>query len=235
MPAIPALLRGLAPVAGRQLPSSCQARPFTSGLRRGRARWAEADRRRPIVGPQAQRELPPQAVDPGRGDPRPRSPCGASGDRVDLAGAAARSTDAVRPEQSVGSFEPFAWRMNVRRIRARRRTARLEHTLSRGDAWPARSDASRRGPVVLGEHERGESTSRVSSTSRSRVDRPGIERGRPGLDVGDVLEPARERLEQLGLLARRSEEDPRLVHPRSDDEGTRSRSPSRPHPAGTLA
>ena len=29
----------------------------------------------------------------------------------------------------------------------------------------------------------------------------GVERGGPGLDVGDVLEPARNRLEQLGLLA----------------------------------
>jgi len=43
---------------------------------------------------------------------------------------------------------------------------------------------------------------------------PWVERGQPGLDVGDVLESARYRLEQLGLLARRPEEDARLVHAR---------------------
>ena len=34
---------------------------------------------------------------------------------------------------------------------------------------------------------------------------PRVERGRPGLDVDDVLEAARDRLEQFGLLARRPE------------------------------
>src|SRR6266550_4011479 len=43
---------------------------------------------------------------------------------------------------------------------------------------------------------------------------PRVERGHPGLDVGDVLEPARDRLEQFRLLARRPEEDARLVHAR---------------------
>ena len=41
-----------------------------------------------------------------------------------------------------------------------------------------------------------------------------VERGRPGLDVRDLLQAARDRLEQLGLLARRAEEDVRLVHAR---------------------
>src|SRR5207244_4429692 len=44
---------------------------------------------------------------------------------------------------------------------------------------------------------------------------PGVERRRPRLDVGDVLETARDRLDQLRLLARRPEEDARLVHERS--------------------
>jgi hypothetical protein len=91
----------------------------------------------------------------------------------------------------------------------------------------ARLGRIRRGPVVLGEHERrkidllGELDESVERGS------PGVECGRPRLDVGDVLEPARDCLEQFGLLARRPEEDARLVHARftfwSRDEGQRTR------------
>ena len=56
------------------------------------------------------------------------------------------------------------------------------------------------------------STSWVRSTSRWSVEVPGVERRGPRLHVGDVLEAAGQRVEQLGLLARRTEEDPRLSH-----------------------
>src|SRR5205814_3001099 len=72
----------------------------------------------------------------------------------------------------------------------------------------------RRGPVVLGEHERGEIDLLGELDEPVEGGPPRVERGRPGLDVGDVLEPARDRLEQFGLLARRPEEDARLVHAR---------------------
>jgi hypothetical protein len=72
----------------------------------------------------------------------------------------------------------------------------------------------RRGPVVLGEHERGEIDLLGELDEPVEGGPPRVERGRPGLDVGDVLEAARDRLEQFGLLARRPEEDARLVHAR---------------------
>src|SRR3989440_10975295 len=71
----------------------------------------------------------------------------------------------------------------------------------------------RRDPVVLGEHERSEIDLLAELDEPVEGGPPRVERGRPGLDVGDVLEPARDRLEQFGLLARRPEEDARLVHP----------------------
>jgi hypothetical protein len=72
----------------------------------------------------------------------------------------------------------------------------------------------RRGPVVLGEHERGEIDFLGELDQSVEGGSPRVERGRPGLDVGDVREPACDRLEQFGLLARRPEEDARLVHVR---------------------
>src|SRR5207247_123422 len=72
----------------------------------------------------------------------------------------------------------------------------------------------RRGPVVLGEHERGEIDLLGELDEPVEGGPPRVERGRPGLDVGDVLEPARDPLEQFGLLARRPEEYARLVHAR---------------------
>src|SRR5215218_8164459 len=120
----------------------------------------------------------------------------------------------VSPSRSLGSFEPCAWRMNVRRMpSAPPNSPASNTTLSRGDAWPDWGAS-----VVVqsswANTNAAKSTSWESSTSRSRVDLPGVERGRPGLDVGDVHEPARDRLEQFGLLARRSDEDARLVHAR---------------------
>jgi hypothetical protein len=67
-----------------------------------------------------------------------------------------------------------------------------------------------RGPVVLGEHERGEIDLLGELDEPVEGGPPRIERGRPGLDIGDVLEPVRDRFEQCGLLARRPEENPRL-------------------------
>ena len=64
-----------------------------------------------------------------------------------------------------------------------------------------------RRPVVLGENERGEIDLLGELDEAVEGGPPRVERGRPGLDVDDVLEPARDRLKQFGLLARRPEED----------------------------
>ena len=72
----------------------------------------------------------------------------------------------------------------------------------------------RRRPVVLGEHERSEIDLLGELDKPVEGGSPRIERGRPGLDVGDVAEPACNRLEQFGLLARGPEENARLVHAR---------------------
>jgi hypothetical protein len=85
--------------------------------------------------------------------------------------------------------------------------------LSRGDAWPD-WDASVAVQGVLGEHERGEIDLLRELDEPVEGGPPRVERGRPGLDVSDVLEPARDRLEQFGLLPRRPEKDARLVHAR---------------------
>ena len=79
-------------------------------------------------------------------------------------------------------------------------------------ATPGRTRTLRRGPVVLGEDERGEIDLLGELDEPVEGGPPRVERRRPGLDVGDVLEPARDRLEQFRLLARRPEEDARLVH-----------------------
>src|SRR3954454_16752879 len=65
----------------------------------------------------------------------------------------------------------------------------------------------RRGPIVLGKHERSEIDfpRELDETVEGRP--PWIDRARPGLDVGDVLEAARDRMEKFCLLARRPEED----------------------------
>src|SRR5205823_2381025 len=80
----------------------------------------------------------------------------------------------VSPSRSLGSFEPFAWRMKVRRIpSAPPNSPASNTTLSRGDAWPE-WDVS----VVIqsswANTNAAKSTSWESSTSLSRVDRPGL-------------------------------------------------------------
>ncbi len=49
------------------------------------------------------------------------------------------------------------------------------------------------------------------------VDRPGLKLLIPRLDIGDVLETAHDRLEQLGLLGRRPEEMRGLLIATHDD------------------
>src|SRR6266576_371389 len=78
----------------------------------------------------------------------------------------------VSPSRSLGSFEPFAWRMNVRRMpSAPPNSPASNTTLSRGDAWP---DASVVVQSSWANTNAAKSTSWESSTSRSRVDRPGL-------------------------------------------------------------
>src|SRR4051794_17002702 len=80
----------------------------------------------------------------------------------------------VSPSRSLGSFEPFAWRMNVRRMpSAPPNRPASNTTLSRGDAWPD-WDASVAVQSSWANTNAAKSTSWESSTSRSRVDRPGL-------------------------------------------------------------
>src|SRR6476646_8806136 len=80
----------------------------------------------------------------------------------------------VSPSRSLGSFEPFAWRMNVRRIpSAPPNRPASNTTLSRGDACPD-WDASVVVQSSWANPKAAKSTSWESSTSRSRVDRPGL-------------------------------------------------------------
>ena len=68
-------------------------------------------------------------------------------------------------------------------------------------------------PVVLSEHERGEVDFMRKLEEAFQRGGPRIEGCRPGFDVRDVFETARQRLQQLLLLSRRAQEDARLVHP----------------------
>src|SRR5256714_7301787 len=80
----------------------------------------------------------------------------------------------VSPGRSLSSLEPFAWRMNVRRMpSAPPNSPASNTTLSRGDAWPA-CDASVVVQSSWANTNAAKSTSWESSTSRSRVDRPGL-------------------------------------------------------------
>src|SRR5205085_10315146 len=80
----------------------------------------------------------------------------------------------VSPSRSLGSFEPFAWRMNVRRMpSAPPNSPASNTTLSRGDAWPD-WDGSGVVQSSWANTNAAKSTSWESSTSRSRVDRPGL-------------------------------------------------------------
>ena len=67
-------------------------------------------------------------------------------------------------------------------------------------------------PVVLREDECGEVDLVRELDEPLERRRPGIEGGRPGIDVRAILEAARQRLDQLGLLAGRAEKDSRLFH-----------------------
>ena len=68
-------------------------------------------------------------------------------------------------------------------------------------------------PVVLGEHERGEVDFMRKLDEAIQRGGPGIEGCRPGINVRDVLETARQGLQQLCLLPRRAKEDARFGHP----------------------
>ena len=71
----------------------------------------------------------------------------------------------------------------------------------------------RGGPVVLGEHERGEIDFPGELDEAVECGPPRIERRCPRLDVCDIREPTGDRLEQFGLLARRPEIRGLFMHP----------------------
>src|SRR4029077_10603596 len=68
-------------------------------------------------------------------------------------------------------------------------------------------------PVVLRENERREIDLTCQLEEPLERRGPWIERRRPGLHVGYVLETTRQPLQQLLLLSRGAQENARLVHP----------------------
>src|SRR6187399_3268403 len=105
--------------------------------------------------------------------------------------------------------------MNVRRMpSAPPNSPASNTTLSRGDAWPDR-DASVVVQSSWANTNAAKSTSWESSTSRSSVDRPGLNVVVHGSTSATSSSPPCDRLKQLGLLARRPEEDAGLAHARS--------------------
>src|SRR5687768_4927407 len=223
---IPALLRSLAPVAGRQgavlLPGPSvhdqAAVAVPRDAQEAHGRWL-------VLTPRGERELPPQALD------RAAATLGLDRlaellvDRANLRLAGGRVvTNSGQPEQIARQLRTV--RVEDERAphaeRAAEQPGLEHHVVARGRL--ADLGRSRRGPVVLGEHERGEVDllRELDEPVESGASR--VEGRRPGLDVGDVREPAGDRPEQFRLLARRPEEDARLVHARftswSSDEAS---------------
>src|SRR6185369_5704350 len=134
---------------------------------------------------------------------------------------------AVSPSRSLGSFEPFAWRMKVRRMpSAPPNSPASNTTLSRGDAWPD-WDASVVVQSSWANTNAAKSTSWESSTSRSRVDRPGLNVVVHGSTSATSLSPRVIAWSSLACLP----DDPRKMRGlfmrdslfRSRDEGQRTR------------
>src|SRR4029453_13778410 len=118
-----------------------------------------------------------------------------------------------------GQPQEVAWQLRIVRVEDERapdadRTAEQPGLENHVVAWRRLAGLGRTHccPVVLGEHERGEIDLLGELAEPFEGGSPGVERGRPGLDVDDVLEPTRYRLEQFNLLARRPEEDARLFY-----------------------
>ena len=213
---IPALLRCLAPVAGRQsavlLPGPAVHGQTAVAVPRDAQ---EAHRRGLVLAPHGQRELPPQPLD------RTAVTLGLDRlaellvDRANLRRAGGRVVaDGGQPEQVARQLR--AVRVEDERAPdaegAAEQPGLEDHVVARRRL--AGRGRIRHRPVVLGEHERGEVDLLRELDEPVEGGTSRVERRRPGLDVGDVLEPARDRLEQLGLLARRPEEDARLVQAR---------------------
>ena len=210
------LLRGLAPVPGRQravlLPRPAGHVQATVAVPRDAQ---EADRRRFGLAQHGQRELPPQPLDQSAATLGLDRVAELLVDRANLRRSCGRVVaDGGQPEQVARQLRTL--RVQDERAADAERAAEesgLEHHVVARRRL-AGLGRIRRCPVVLGEHECGEVDLLGELDKPVEGGPPRVERGRPGLDVGDVLEPARDRLEQFGLLARRSEEDARLVHAR---------------------
>src|SRR5688572_1400550 len=85
----------------------------------------------------------------------------------------------VRPRRSLGSLEPLAWRIKVRRMpRTPPKRPASKTTLSRGEAWPDPGAVDGSGLLVVqsscANTNAAKSTSRVSSSRRSNVVVPGL-------------------------------------------------------------
>ena len=133
------LLRGLAPVSGGQMPSSCHERPRTSS-----APLTSREMRRRLIaegsrGPRADRENCHH-----RPSMRATRPSLSIAFRsfwlmvfISAAFVASPYRTHVNPRRSVGSFAPLACSMKVRRKpRTLQKRPASKTTLSRGEAWP---------------------------------------------------------------------------------------------------
>ena len=210
-----AFARGLAPVAGRQRALAVPRPP--GDLERAHAIAADGQQRngrRLDLGPGRQRQLPPRPLEPA--DP-PFSVDRLAQRLVDLANDRRRGVGVVadrRETVQVGRQFRAARVQDVRPSNAQRAAeqARLEHhVVARGGlARVGIGHCSLRRPIVLGKDERGEID--LVGELHEAIERrhAGIEHRRPRLDLGDVLEPPGERLQELLLLGRRTQEDARL-------------------------
>ena len=205
-----------------RVPSSCHARPVSSSApsrsREIRRRLtAEGSRcgcapsgRTATTGPRC-----------GRRGPRSRSPCEASGMTTFISAAVGRFVVAYAREA-----EEIGRKLRAARVQdegsAHSEDCRRKGRLRRRHCLAEMPDRAVGSGCAAGcwSSSRPERTrtprSRLHASSSSEAFQcggPGIEGRRPGFDVRDVFETARQRLQQLLLLSRRAQEDARLVHP----------------------
>ena len=184
--------------------------PATSGRRpparpRGRARSAGGSR--PTAPRRCARSTRTATRGPrcGRAGPRPRSPSGALIDHPHL-GRRSSPRRTVRSETEKIARELRAARMedegSTHSESAAEEAGLEDHVVSRRRL--ARRALGRRGLSVVqssrANTNAAKSTSCASSSRRQRGG-PGIEGSRPGLDLRDVLQTARQGLHQLLLLS----------------------------------
>ena len=189
---IPALFRGLAPVAGGQgavlLPGPAVHVQATVAVSRD---TQEAHGRRFVLAPHGERELPPQPLD--------RAPAALGLDRLAelLVDRANLRRSGGRVVADGGQPEQVAWQLRTVRVedegapdaeRAAEQSCLEHHVVARRRL--AGLGRCGHGPIVLGEHEGGEIDLLRELDEPVEGGPPRVERRRPQLDIGDVGEPS---------------------------------------------